>query len=82
MIIYILTKFQDWLSGSERIPEDKGEPESQFLINAQRVKRNNQNGVHCRGHMVYEEIALDKTEQDETSKCLLPINPISVLVIS
>lgn len=82
LTIYVLTEFQHLLSGSERIPEDKGEPESQFLINVQRVKRNNKNGIHCRGHVVHEEIALDKTEQGETSKCLLPVNPISALVIS
>lgn len=82
LTIYVLAEFQHWLSGSETIPEDKGERESQFLINVQRVKRNNQNGIHCRGHMVYEEIALGKTEQDEASKCLLPVSPISVLVIS
>lgn len=61
LTIYVSTEFQHWLSESERIPEDKGEPESQFLINTPRVKRNSQNGIHCRGHVVYEEIALDKT---------------------
>lgn len=45
LTIYVLTEFQHWLSESEGIPEDKGEPESQFLINTQRVKRNNQNGI-------------------------------------
>lgn len=32
LTIYVLTEFQHWLSESERIPEDKGEPESHLKI--------------------------------------------------
>lgn len=76
-----LTEFQHWLSESERIPQDKGEPESRILINTQ-SKRSNGNGIRCRGHVASEKIALNKTGQGETSKCLLPISPISALGIS
>lgn len=39
---------------------DKGEQESQILINTQRAKRSNGNGVRAEGHVAPEEIALIK----------------------
>lgn len=64
-----LAEFQHSLSESERIPEDKGEPECQTSVKPQRAEGSNRSGVPGRGHVAHGGIV---------SKCLLSINPFSI----
>ena len=64
-----LAEFRHSLSESQRIPEDKGEPECQMSVKPQRAEGSDGSGIPGRGHVAHGGTA---------SKCLLSINPFSI----